>query len=296
MHIIRNDFLAATYLEFTTFLAQTEMDLDTFLDTDRVSKLLEPSFMPLYANAVDAFATNFCLHGAQTIIFPSEQVVEYIRVIDRKLTPGHYHAPFSKTIFQFTRPVSEKLFLSGNFTGGKKVLNEDYVTGVMIAIPPDGLDTTNVFALYASGALQRALIDIDSKGEADLRIIAGTASPESAQDKQRIVNLAMWCLVYVNSPKMLLEKVSFRQEANEKRQKKGKKKLEDYYVIQIEGTKTRYVGEPKGVGSKHSVRYDVIGHPRTLKSGRVVWIPEHQRGVDNTIYRPKVWQLPSPSE
>lgn len=295
MHIIKRDFQAVTNMEVMAFLKETGMTMESFLETSVTSAKIPAQFGPMYANAIDSYVAFACLQYAKTILFDAEQVIRYIEsgVINRALAPGQYHAPFQSTIFQFTKPIPEKLFLSGTFTLGGPVV-DDHVLGILFSMPPEGIETINVVALYGSGATQRAMIALDSKGEIDYRIMAGTATRQALEDKQRIVNMAMWCLVYVNSPKVLIEKVSARKEANEKRAKKGKRVLDDYYLIQIEGAKTRYVGEEKNAGGKHSFRYDVIGHPRTLKTGRVIWIPEHGRGLSNEEYRPKVWRAHRP--
>ncbi len=73
----------------------------------------------------------------------------------------------------------------------------------------------------------------------------------------------------------------------------------EFYITPAQSPHYRYLlGVNKGSGSKHSIKYDVRGHFRHLTDERfernedgtvrIIWIDEHQRGVENIEYKPHV--------
>ena len=85
------------------------------------------------------------------------------------------------------------------------------------------------------------------------------------------------------------------------------KEPQAWHVVKVEPKFASTHGE--GEGFHHSYRYDVIGHlrfgkhpvgPRVLEPGEqreyhdvVEWVAPHQRGLANTLYIPKTYQVES---
>jgi hypothetical protein len=90
---------------------------------------------------------------------------------------------------------------------------------------------------------------------------------------------------------MTVRQVHTPDAVNRKREKKGKRRLEDYYVIEYNAPHSGGDGQATGEGGKHGFRYDVCGHFRRLADGRTIWIAAHQRGLANETYKPKIYRV-----
>ena len=238
---------------------------------------------------MDFFVTLLIAFKAQTFLFDSRQVMEFLRSVDRKLPPGNYAAPFNDMIIQFTQPIPETEFLSPE--PADALAEDDALLGLVLGFPGDDEgNMVNVTAYYRSTAINRTVLRLAGDGSITGDYVLGTSTPEDAKDKQRIANLGMLCLAYLNSPGIELEKVETPEKVNRKRQREGKRVLDDYYICRLaKGRRTASEGEPTG---KHvSFRFDVAGHFRRAPDGRVIWIRSHQRGLANELYRPKVYRV-----
>ncbi len=100
-----------------------------------------------------------------------------------------------------------------------------------------------------------------------------------------------FCL-YVNS--VNVEVIRVEGKMSKKRRKQGKRVPEPYYKCKLE-TKSVTMEEPRGDGSSHGYQYDVRGHFKHFKKGkmkgRTLWCPPHRRGLANEVYRPKTYHL-----
>lgn len=263
------------------------------------SRLRSKEDLWAYRDAIDATVVNFFAKRAKTFIFSSKALLDL--PLDKSLEPGHYIAPFPELIIQFTNPIPEAfLGLTGALPNGN-IKPDDAVMGLVVGWPPESGggpfykddNLINVTAYYKSTSFNRALLYIDGDGSVDYGRAVGSYVPGGKEDKQIIVNLALWCIAYLNSPKIEIEKVAGASEAvNRKREKSGKNKLEDYYTLKVRDERIKYTPSPSGtlrIGSKHSFKYDVKSHPRKLPTGKVIIIPAHQRGLENEVYKPKVY-------
>ncbi len=103
-------------------------------------------------------------------------------------------------------------------------------------------------------------------------------------------NVAIACIGYVNCENIYLHRDDEVSESvNAKRERKGKNRLEPYYVCRIRGVQYDSAGNPTGEGAKHSIRYDVRGHFRRLTNAKTTWVRPHQRGLENELYIPKTY-------
>lgn len=103
-----------------------------------------------------------------------------------------------------------------------------------------------------------------------------------------VTNLIDW----IDQENTYLEHIEGASEkTNRKREKQGKSKIEDYYVCRIKKTLPTDSPQATGTGTQHGHIYDVRGHDRHYKNGRVVRIKPHKRGIKNDRYVPKVYLL-----
>jgi hypothetical protein len=115
------------------------------------------------------------------------------------------------------------------------------------------------------------------------------------QDKSvsfAMLKIAMGFLLYVNS--VNVEIIKKEGEQTKKRRKQNKPIPEPYYWCKLE-TKEVHVTDSEGSGTKHGYQYDVRGHFKHFKQGKmkgkILWCPPHRRGLANTVYRPKTYNL-----
>jgi hypothetical protein len=110
-----------------------------------------------------------------------------------------------------------------------------------------------------------------------------------------LIRAKQWLVHLVNflsSPTVKLVRNQPDAALQKARQKRGKDPLPGWYEITYRRHLTEYSkGKISAQGWHHKFRYDVRGHFRRYESGpatgRVVWIAPHQRGIHNTLYRPK---------
>lgn len=294
MHLITSDMKEIGNNLLATFCQRFGIDPKVVFLPDMVLPRLPKGSVNDYSHAVDFGVTAWIAHRAQTFLFNTEQVLQFLNSVDRTLPPGDYHAPFENICFQFTQGIDEKIF-----TTGLKMLGEidpdDQILGLLLSVPNrDEIENAkylSVVAWYKSTALNRIQLPIDGNGEIVYAPLNGDGGEERKRDKQRLANLAMLCLAYLTTPGMEIEKISTPEKVNRKRERNGKRKLEDYYICRWTGNKDRQASETRGTGTKHSFRYDVTGHFRRLPDGKTIWIHPHQRGLEHEKYVPKVYKV-----
>lgn len=299
MKLITNDIQTHAKMLATMFFSSVGIHPDYWFDEKYVaSRIKDKKLVWAYRDAIDALCTNWIAKRAKTFIFSSSEVLNF--PIHTAVEPGHYVAPFPEMIFQFTKPLAESVLgLTGAMPGGREI-KDDHVSALVIGWPSDKAegkfyaseDLINITAYYQSSSFNRAVLYVDGKGEVAYERALGGYIPGGKEDKQIIVNLALWCIAYLNSPRIAIEKVARASPSvNAKREKSGKNKIEEHYILKVvpERPKYTYKGQPAlRIGSKHSYKYDVMSHPRRLPSGKVIIIPAHQRGIENEKYVPKV--------
>jgi hypothetical protein len=335
LRLLVDDMIAASLQQVAAWkqIARVEMDdlddLTNFFDRDRMMATLNPIAKMGYPDAIDYAILFMVAKTAQTFLFDTEQIRLFLRAIDKKIPPRTVQPPFASMVIQFTEPLPEEEMTSGTYTWaseiemGEKRSTGDYITGLVIGFPEAGSalkvaqngtvlkvksgeyrvggedadDFANVFLFYKSGALNRAAFRLDGDGSHTANYTEGSATDEADKDKQRICNLAMLIISYLNSPGIETEKIEAPAAIQKRRQKDRKPPIEPYYVCKVQ--KRHYVasgaaGEPSG---RHvSFRFDVSGHFRHYKDGRAVWIKSHQRGLEHERYVPKVYRIDKEEE
>lgn len=293
MHLIKHDILAASVSAFLVFCETFGVTVEDLLNTEKILPRLPREHRAAYADALDFLATYMCACEAQTFLFDTAQILEFLRAVDRKLAPGDYEVPFTEMVIQFTAPIPEHEFLSGYYTGGTPdfAVEDDMVLGIVLGFPGDRGNIVNAVAYYKSTSINRTTLDVGGDGTITHHILDNAISAQGLQDKQRIANLAMLCVAYLNSPGIEVERMAFPDKLNRRRAREGKPPLEDYYICKVDKRRYAAVGEGAASGRRVSFRFDVAGHFRRLGDGRMVWVRAHQRGVEHGLYRPKVYRV-----
>lgn len=293
MHLIKPDIVRTCEQAVTQFCRVSGLPTDDrLLQVQAIRPHLTPAQLAAYSDAVDFYITGFIARQAQTFIFDSRQIMAFLAAVDRQLAPGDYPAPFDCMIVQFTEPIPESEFLAGLRTSGRPNDAGDTVAGLIMAFPTDGASVANVVAWYASTSINRAAMPLNGDGSVSQEFTVGHGGPpEYVRDKQRIANLGLLCLAYLNSPGIEVARVETPTAINKRRVKDGKKPLEDYYLCRVVHERTAGAGEGEPTGRHVTFRFDVRGHFRRLPDGRTVWIRPHQRGVEHELYRPKAYRV-----
>lgn len=217
---------------------------------------------------------------SQVIVFDSEQVKVFWGLIcsGKFLESVDYRLPFPDVWLQF----------SGN------VVLDDTGTELM----PDLGNVALLLTQQDTGA-NRVLavheenddVDIiwnssDPSNMVSFNSYFGDGFPEIAEQYRA---LAIACIAYINCENVYLHREATPERVNAKRERKGKSRLEPYYVCRIRGVQYDSAGNPTGEGAKHGIRYDVRGHFRRMTNGRTTWVRPHQRGLTNDLYVPKTY-------
>lgn len=293
MHLIKDDIVSTCDLAVTRFCRVSGLPADErLLNAQAIRPHLTPAQLADYSDALDFYVTGFIAAQAQTFVFDSRQIMEFLRAVDRRLAPGDYPAPFDCIIIQFTQPIPEGEFLSGLRTSGRPVESGDSVAGLVMAFPAETASVANVIAWYSSTSINRAAMPLAGDGSVSQEFTIGHGGPvEYVRDKQRIANLGLLCLAYINSPGIEVARVQTPAAINKRRAKDGKKPLEDYYLCRVSHERAVGTGSGDSTGRHVSFRFDVRGHFRRLPDGRTVWVRPHQRGVEHELYKPKAYRV-----
>lgn len=185
----------------------------------------------------------------------------------------------------FTEPVS-RVFQTLFFCPVDIAKENVYV--MTFGILPDGTLTTRPNSDLIMKFAQ-------SDNELRRREMHSRAKTESLTSKQ-IIAWTIHMLNYLTSPSVVLERKEHSPELQKSREKKGKPLLPGWYEITYRKKNYRSVVPSSGVpGTHHSFRYDVRGHFMSFTkgrlAGRVIWCPDHQRGLANDLYRPKSYRV-----
>ncbi len=296
MHLIKDDIERIMTRAASAFCDAYQIPPDRLLDTEYVRMLLPENVHAEYADAVDFFVAGWVAQRAQTFLFDTTQIKQFLRSIDRQLAPGQYQPPFNEMVIQFSEPIPEQEFLTGIHTSGRGADAEDGISGLLLAFPGDRGGVINIIAWYTSTSINRVAVGIHGDGSISYAPIVGNMDDsmreQAMRDKRRIANLGLLCLAYMVTLGMEIERVQTDERVNRKREAKGKKPLPDYYICRWVGNRDRVKGGGSGeAGTTHGFRYDVTGHFRKLPDGRLTWVRPHQRGLEHEEYKPKVYRV-----
>lgn len=113
--------------------------------------------------------------------------------------------------------------------------------------------------------------------------------------RAKMTDWAIHAINFLSSPSVKLAWNPPPEKLNQKRSRSGKVPLPGWYEITYRKTIHDYT--PEKISKQlfhHSFRYDVRGHfknfTRGPMTGRVIWCPPHQRGLQNTLYKPKTYR------
>lgn|SRR5262245_19046452 len=295
MHLIRDDIIDQAALVGALFCHSYQCGLEELYDEGRWLRELDYRGLVAYASALDFVSAGAMARGAQTFLFDHDQILAFLRAIDRKLPPGDYPAPFEQMIVQFSRGIDEKLF-----TTGERVISaaddHDQILALLITTPrADEPAVVNIAAWFASASVNRIKLDIKGDGTVFYEPIVTAQDSQKAAllqaDKQRLANLALLCLAYLHSPNTQVSHIVPDKQVNQKRVAKGKRTLPDYYICHTH--RAHVVIEKTSSHSSRAVsfRFDVQGHFRHLPTGKTVWVKAHQRGLAHDLYKPKIYHV-----
>lgn len=295
MHLLTKDIFETSELFITEFLKRFDVPLSELYAIDSTFKRLSGEGRKYYSQAIDLSAAGWIAARSQTFLFNVDQAVQFMRSIDRRLSPGNYAIPFYNISLQFTKGIDEKLFTSGLKPEGD-IDESDEIAAILVSFPQneDGVfgRYINIVAWYKSTSINRVQLPILSDGSIDYNPLYGDAAdPVRQKDKQRIANLAMHCIAYITSPSVEIEHVETPAAVNRKRARDGKRELPDYYICKLRKTKNASDSSRSATGTKHSFRYDVAGHIRIMADGTMIHVKPHQRGVSNELYKPKIYRV-----
>lgn len=225
---------------------------------------------------------------SKVIVFPAGQAGVFLDAIGKIDFQLEHSLPFQKTLLQFSEPIVVSLadpYNPGGIKGteiGALLLSQETTQGV----------TRNLGFLIEKNLFQFRPFFWDSATSDPLPSHKDEGS-YGVTDRLAMIdirNLAIACIGYINCENVYLQREGEVPEAvNAKRERKGKSRLEPYYVCRIRGVQYDSAGNPTGEGAKHSIRYDVRGHFRRLTTGKTTWVRPHQRGLENELYIPKTY-------
>jgi len=289
--MIKNDITRIGMIAVQNFCQYYNIDIARLVDRPYIQQRVPPTSLPAWADAVDFYITVATAQRAKTFVFDSTQIMAFLAAIDRRMAPGDYQPPFPEMIIQFSEPIIEQEFLTGIRTSGRPVEHGDKVLGLVLGFPTEQRQNITTSAWFTSTSVNRAVMQVSGDGTLSAETITGTMQENAARDKQRILNLGMLCIAYINSPGIETEHVAADAGVNRKRQAKGKRALPDYYICRVRRDRTTG-GTPGETTGRHvSFRFDVRGHSRRLADGGTIWIRAHQRGVEHELYKPKAYRV-----
>ena len=155
IHLIADDIIrtaGATALEFcaNVGLNPKEIDIGNLVDERYMLALLAGNDAAIeeYWDSVDWFVALLIAAESHTFLFPSDQMLEFARAVDRKLPPGEYMAPFINVIVQFTEPIPDRDLL-GIDAMDYEPGDAGPMAGLLIRFPLTGEDEyVHIFAWF----------------------------------------------------------------------------------------------------------------------------------------------------
>lgn len=234
------------------------------------------------------------LNSAKVVVFPAEQAEVFMDAIGKVDFNMNYKLPFPITLLQFSEPILSDL------REDHGVLARGQVGALLLSqeIGSDGFSMNLGFLIEKSLYRFRPFFWEEDGDDLLPSHPQKTESGETVSASQivermtmiDIKNLAIACIGYINCENVYLHPVESASESiNAKRERKGKSRLEPYYVCRIRGVQYDSAGNPTGEGAKHGIRYDVRGHFRRMTNGKTTWVRPHQRGLANELYVPKTY-------
>jgi hypothetical protein len=119
---------------------------------------------------------------------------------------------------------------------------------------------------------------------------------EDTEIRSRMVTWLIHAVNFLSSPSVKLMPVEPEKALQKARMRKGKQPLPGWYEIAYRKSVKEYTKNKFSEKQyEHSYRYDVRAHQMVFKkgrmAGRVLWCPEHQRGLKHELYKPKTYRV-----
>jgi hypothetical protein len=237
---------------------------------------------------------------SKVIVFPAKQASIFLDAIDEIDFKLDFVLPFQSVLIQFSEPTSARL--TSFMRNHDDQMELDTVSiGALLLTQDDGKGSSviNMGVLIEKDLQNFRPFAWHSETDDPLPSHPYQSRSGALLSKAKILerstmidikNLAIACIGYINCENVYLHSVeSVTPAINAKRERKGKSRLEPYYVCRIRGVQYDSAGNPTGEGAKHGIRYDVRGHFRRMTDGRTTWVRPHQRGLANELYIPKTY-------
>jgi hypothetical protein len=249
----------------------------------------------------DFQAAEMVMHLAETVIMPTETMMQLVQNIDRLDCVGHLHLPYPHLLVQFTHPISEGEllpFVEVSHHQEQFGILSDSVTGLMISNAHQDPELAHIpsrhlkiaaMALFESTAINRvAWRATETKSvpwwESTRGEIARHIAPGPMSNKVRMLQLSYLVDLFLNAPNVIVVRQVPDPHVQAKRVRKGKDRLPEYHTVTIEKVQVVYPPHPLSKGSPHDHMYPVRGHFRRIKGhDSPAWIPNHFRGVRHGI-------------
>lgn len=244
---------------------------------------------------------------SETIIFPTNIMLELLGTLDKIECRGEIHLPFPYLLIQFTESISEEIIMKHPEPSGLALIDSskrDRVEGLLISNSRQDKswerskstpEKFNSVSLFESTSLNRvAWVASELRTKPHFENPYPVPSRIQMENKQRLIELAYLISTFLNAKNVIVKDNIPDEKVQKKREKKGKAKLQTYHTVYIDTARVIYTNPKKGTGTPHSKVYPVRAHWRKLhKSEDRIWIPNHYRGLANaplsvqTIYKVK---------
>lgn len=242
---------------------------------------------------------------AKTLLFPTSQAEVFLSVSQEYTEQLDYKLPFPVVFVQFSEPMAVNVPYRGEYKPDQilfMVISQFELSENDVNEQHRQSMNTPFSLLKVSPRLKPGILNGITAIYSDMNILSFSWMADSHDEfvsgslygvdeyQHMLKRLAISIIGYINCENVYLEKQGEVDDAiNRKREKKGKSRLEPYYICRIKGV--QYDGHATGEGSKHSIRYDVRGHFRRMTNGKTIWVRPHQRGLQNELYIPKTYKV-----
>lgn len=244
----------------------------------------------------DYRATEILLSISETIVLPSQIMLDLVHGIKRIDTVGWIHLPYPYITVQFTHPIKETDLMAHeevNDLQKAKLIKDDYIMGLVIgnanqaqqAFPPQHVfNMMNCCVLFTSTSVNRvAWQGTNHPAEPDWGVstfMKHEIPKTHLENKMRIIVLCYALNLFLNAPNVKIHRQRPDPKVQAHRAKKGKRVLPEYHTVTIDKVQFVYSESNKGSGTAHGRMYPVRGHFRQLKQfADPVWVRNHFRGL-----------------
>lgn len=205
---------------------------------------------------------------------------------DHWLQSGHmdvaeFHLPFD-SLFIYCKEFGARIFISESPVPILKNEDEMFILKNLMVAFGDGLDTRLMVSLWNTGEIEvyDALTMLRRAEAGD-----GFEKIKAEKENYILVYNILSTIDYINNA----DYVTTTKREKKTNQYSGKR--EYIFNTTIKLKRKQSSGHKTGTGVKHKYRYRVRGHWRTLENGKRIWVKNHVRGGDGTLFIPKEYEM-----